>query len=281
MKSGRILLVNSDPKEVALIKASLESLGLHSSFHWAKDGRAALHVLMGSHGLSEKPNLIIASALLPDMSAFELFSIIRKYHSLIGLKFILLTDRAEYVNPQFDTITVDGYLHRPLKDKRKTKEKLARLFSPDDNLQIAITAVIATPTGTSILSVLKQKLTALPWLMPAAKTVAFAACAVTTAVVVSEGLNEDPQPSFNPAMNEVTTLGATLFESAATINADRPEAVIGEAPALTPATVENETPLFVSEIPLTEPDPEPIIEPDTVVYEKKFSIGVRGSSETK
>ncbi len=159
--------MNSEPLEIETMRDVVNRMGGDVELLIAHNGREALDMLMGANPAQGRPNMIVASTLLTDMSAFELFSIVRKYYSLVNLKFLLLTDRASTTDSSNDPFQVDGYLHRPLRADQATVEQLSYYAGGANQTQFALLSGLSFHTGFG--SAVKTKLLAIKGMLSATK----------------------------------------------------------------------------------------------------------------
>jgi CheY-like chemotaxis protein len=276
--SRRIVLINYDPAEIELIQQIINRLSPESSLLTVRSGREALDVLMGSQGMQVKPDLVLASALLPDMSAFELFSIIRKYHSLSNLKFYLLSDRAESMDSSQDPLFVDGYVHRPLSNDKETANKFATLLFPHDKLRLASVGLFAIPSGfVNAVAVIKQKLVGLS-AVPATKLAVCASCAIAPCVVAVQSFGPDLNGTSSMMVMEAEPMASSVPVAQITVQftADSMPAEPMDMVSEPHETVTKELPEPVAEPKIDTATAQlPVPAKDTAAYRKTFSIGVK------
>lgn len=273
MKTRRILFVNSDLAEIERMQQLVRRMGAGVSMASVPSGREALDVLMGAAASQEKPDVIIASSQLPDMSAFELPGIVRKYYSLVNLKFLLLTDRAEPAAD--DPLEMDGYLLRPLTDDDATAEKLLKLVTPSGKMRLSLLA----GTGTALL---KQKIMLLTggW-FSAGKIAVGASCALIPGILAVQSLKEGaPHNGNGTAGRNATAMGTTCVPAEEVI-LPPVEAIVVPVPAqpaviaaqCEPVPVTTAIAAIDTTVSALFPEPEP------VPQEKKSSTGVRPTEQ--
>lgn len=103
----RILIVDDDPKLVALLTSSLQKSG-YATIE-AMDGEAALE-----HAQNEKPDLILADITMPEMDGFELCRRIRETPAIADTPFIFLSAKGElHDRVKGLNLGADDYIGKP------------------------------------------------------------------------------------------------------------------------------------------------------------------------
>jgi CheY-like chemotaxis protein len=164
-----ILLINNDYREAEAIRNILGRMIANASLFTVGNGNDALHIIMGgSLYFKGRPDVILLSRNLPDMTACEFLEIMRKYYSLEHIKVFLLsakvTDRDLNL---FKNLGIAGYLQGPFENSPATiaKFKFLKSVLNGSEASTAIFAAMKTKfkSGLSVLkkSVLKSKVLSL------------------------------------------------------------------------------------------------------------------------
>ncbi|EYB69568.1 response regulator receiver protein [Deinococcus phoenicis] len=78
-RSGHVLIVEDNPADVELVRASVEDCGLLHHLHFVRDGEEALLFLRreGLHADAPQPRLVILDLNMPRLSGLEVLAALR------------------------------------------------------------------------------------------------------------------------------------------------------------------------------------------------------------
>ena len=111
----KVLVVDDDEDIVNIVSALLQSEGYHTIT--AQNGKDALH-----KASTEKPDLIIADIMMPEMDGWEFCWHVREDKSLGETPFIFLTARADVMDQiRGSEIGADDYIIKPFRKQELLK----------------------------------------------------------------------------------------------------------------------------------------------------------------
>ena len=89
----RILLVEDDPADVALIENAVAACGLPTELHQVGDGEEAMAFLnrTGAHTNAPRPDLIILDLNMPRMNGREVLSAVKSNDQLKAIPIVVFT----------------------------------------------------------------------------------------------------------------------------------------------------------------------------------------------
>lgn len=267
MRNKQVLLVNDDEQESEVIRNVLHDMYGNISVARVRDGREALHALMGTEdSLSSpvsNPDIIILSNTITDVPAEEICHILSNYYRFRHIRFYLLDDPGNIHSVLIDRTRFQGYLRRPFHNDQQTRSKFS-VLKPDldaNSQQIAL---------LPFLAVFKNKMLAMSGTISSGVKMAVCVTSVVTlaftlpAIVDGKDMRELPVVSVGEITPEIRPLPE--------ITAPLEEAVPVEIITQLPTPVTEAAPVSVTEIPAVTPEPEA---PRDTVQPKKISIGVR------
>jgi len=118
----RILVVDDEPRILAVIRRRLETVGHQVSI--AVDGIEALR-----KARAERPDLIILDLLLPDVSGLEVCTLLKGDASLRTIPVLMLTARSQAADiAEGRRVGADAYITKPY-ESDTLLEQVARLLA--------------------------------------------------------------------------------------------------------------------------------------------------------
>jgi CheY-like chemotaxis protein len=162
-----ILLVDNPCLNITKIDSALNDAGLNHTLYFAGSGRNGLDILMGdpfyelitADSSKIKPNIVILSKELRDISAIEFLGIVGKYYSLRDVKIFLLSDslndKERFV---YEELGVIGFLERPLDKEQIIKEIRPHVNGRTHFAFMPVAAPIAKPAKVRAGIFIKEKI---------------------------------------------------------------------------------------------------------------------------
>lgn len=118
----RILVVDDEPRILAMIRKRLETVGYKIST--AADGIEALR-----KARAERPDLVILDLLLPDVSGFEVCALLKGDAGLHTIPVLMLTARSQAADvAEGRRVGADAYITKPY-ESDVLVEQVARLLA--------------------------------------------------------------------------------------------------------------------------------------------------------
>lgn len=116
MNSGRILLVEDNDDDVALLKRALKKHGMYNEIMIARNGVQALEYLFDQENKgSLMPSLVILDLKLPKLNGLEVLKAIRANNFTRGLPIIILTTSTEQEDIiESYNLGANSYIRKPV-----------------------------------------------------------------------------------------------------------------------------------------------------------------------
>ena len=120
MNSGRILLVEDNDDDVALLKRALKKHGMYNEIMIARNGVQALETLFERENKGEPmPSLVILDLKLPKLNGLEVLKAIRANSFTRGLPIIILTTSTEQEDIiESYNLGANSYIRKPVEFDR-------------------------------------------------------------------------------------------------------------------------------------------------------------------
>lgn len=197
MNKVSILLVDNAEGNAANIESALREAGMDYTMYVAGSGKNGLSILMGDpyheliapDAVKLKPNLVILSKELGDISALEFLDIVGKYYSLRDRKFLLLSDSlTDSERLAYGRSGVSAYLQRPL-DKDQVLKHLKPLVNARHTHFALVPFMLKTKAG--LLSFVKGKVVSMGTRLKVATACIASALVISTVSVHTAGYVND------------------------------------------------------------------------------------------
>lgn len=118
---ARILVVEDEDNIAIALEFLLSREGHIHSRH--SEGGPALHTIR-----SERPDLVLLDVMLPDMSGYELVTVLRDDPELAGVRILLMTARGSVVERRKGlALGADGFVAKPF-ELAELRAEMARLL---------------------------------------------------------------------------------------------------------------------------------------------------------
>ncbi len=116
-ESFKILMVDDDEEDFALIREALASKGLKVDLYWAEDGVEAMNFLFrqGEYADAPTPNLILLDLNMPGKDGFEVLRDIKAHSGLRRIPVVILTSSADEKSVSRGyTIGANSFMLKPM-----------------------------------------------------------------------------------------------------------------------------------------------------------------------
>lgn len=256
MNAKRILVIDDNVKKLDTIHNILDKMRVNYTLHKVENGRDALLTLMGSSkayveyhtGLQKaRPDIILLSTNLPDMSGAEFLEIVSKYYSLADIKiFLLAPDGTETNNTAYESFGVAGILKVPINEHELHLSDFKRLrveLGGNPIYMFFPSFIHLENTGKSVFSIIKSSLLKIKAVLtPGTYTIG---AKILTGTVLTAGLglglaNLPPEPkqelikkTVNAAPKATGAFHLSVAEEVATIKKMYAEFITTEADQVT------------------------------------------------
>lgn len=116
MNNGRILLVEDNADDVALLQRAFKKRGMFNEITIAKNGVQALEMIFGNEGSQPQiPSLIILDLKLPKLNGLDVLKAIRGNEYTRGLPIIILTTSTEQEDiVESFNLGANSYIRKPV-----------------------------------------------------------------------------------------------------------------------------------------------------------------------
>lgn len=116
MNNGRILLVEDNEDDVALLQRAFKKRGMFNEIILAKNGVQALDVIFGNESKpAQIPSLIILDLKLPKLNGLDVLKAVRANEFTRGLSIIILTTSTEQEDiVESYSLGANSYIRKPV-----------------------------------------------------------------------------------------------------------------------------------------------------------------------
>lgn len=120
MNPGRILLVEDNDDDVALLQRALKKHGMYNEVVRARNGVQALEILFGTGDMpGQVPVLVFLDLKLPKLNGLEVLKAIRENSFTRGLPIIILTTSTEQEDiVESYNLGANSYIRKPVEFDR-------------------------------------------------------------------------------------------------------------------------------------------------------------------
>jgi CheY-like chemotaxis protein len=105
----KIVMIDDEPDQIFTMKTILEQMSDEYEFIGVKNGYACLQLLQND----EFPDLIFLDIMMPQMSGWEIFEIIKKSPKWKTIPIVFLTARTDAVAVNAGQFLGDGFINKP------------------------------------------------------------------------------------------------------------------------------------------------------------------------
>lgn len=129
LQGRRILVVDGNPVSRMIIQAHLSDLG--ATIIESHTGTSALATLDAAHARHEPMDLAIVDSHLPDQHGMSLAQALRQRADTVAMPVVLHTEEVRHATARYtDTVTIAGYLYKPLSRTRLLNAVNSALRTP-------------------------------------------------------------------------------------------------------------------------------------------------------
>ena len=109
----KIMIVDDDQDQLLTIRIALEKLDIDYDVITANGGKPCLEILKNY----EIPDIILLDIMMPEMSGWEVFHILRENTSWMNIPIVFLTARSDKIAKNAGELLGDDYIEKPVEIK--------------------------------------------------------------------------------------------------------------------------------------------------------------------